>query len=52
MRCNAAFLRLLGVKKQEDAVGRKLHDVIYHSRPVGTRNDKEDCPIYRCAQTG
>ena len=50
--CNAAFVRMLGFEREEDAVGRKLHDVIHHSHPDGSHYAVTDCPIYRCAQTG
>ncbi len=49
---NNAFLRLLGFDREEDAIGRKLHDVIHHSHPDGSCYDKTDCPIYICASTG
>lgn len=50
--CNAAFLRLLGFKKTEDVVGKKLHALIHHSRPDGTPYAVEDCPIYKAAREG
>ena len=50
--CNAAFLRMLGYKRQEEVIGKKLHDVIHHSHPDGSKYPKVDCPIYRTAQTG
>ena len=50
--CNQAFLRLIGIEREEDAVGRKLHDVIHHTHPDGSSYDKADCPVYICASTG
>ena len=50
--CNAAFLRLTGFEREEDAVGRKLHDLIHHTHPDGTTYSKADCPIYQCATYG
>jgi len=50
--CNQAFLRLLGFEREEDAIGRKLHDVVHHTHPDGSHYDKLDCPIYKCASTG
>ena len=50
--CNRAFLELLGFEKEEDAIGRKLHDVVHHTHPDGSHYPKSECPIYRCAQTG
>ncbi|CAN5577218.1 hypothetical protein BH10PSE4_BH10PSE4_00610 [soil metagenome] len=49
--CNKAFLRMLGFEREEDAIGRKLHDVIHHTHPDGGHYDKIDCPIYQCAAT-
>ncbi|MBA2241653.1 MAG: PAS domain S-box protein, partial [Chthoniobacterales bacterium] len=50
--CNAAFLRMLGFTSAEEVIGRQLHGVIHHSRPDGSPYPKEQCPIYRSAQTG
>jgi PAS domain S-box-containing protein len=50
--CNAAFLNMLGFQRVQDAIGRKLHDVIHHTHPDGSRYPKEECPIYRTAKDG
>jgi PAS domain S-box-containing protein len=50
--CNAAFLRMLGIAGEEDAIGHSLHDVIHHSRPDGSPYPKQECPIYRTASNG
>ena len=50
--CNAAFLRLTGFAREEDAIGCKLHDLIHHSHPDGSNYSKADCPIYQCATYG
>lgn len=50
--CNAAFLRMLGIAREQDAIGRQIHDVIHHSHPDGSPYPKEDCPIYRTARDG
>ena len=50
--CNQAFVKMLGFEKEEDAIGRKLHDLIHHTHPDGTRYDKSLCPIYVCASSG
>ena len=50
--CNAAFLRMFGFVREEDALGRKLHDIIHHSHPDGRGYPAHECPIYRTAQTG
>ena len=50
--CNATFLRMMGFACEQDALGRKLHDAIHHTRPDGSQYDVADCPIYRCAAGG
>ena len=50
--CNAAFLRILGLDGEENAIGRKLHYVIHHTHPDGTPYPKDECPIYRTARGG
>jgi PAS domain S-box-containing protein len=50
--CNQAFLKLVGFAHEQDAVGRKLHDVFHHTHPDGTGYDKADCPINICAASG
>ena len=50
--CNQAFLRLLSFDREEDVIGRKIHDLIHHTHPDGSHYDKADCPIYICASTG
>ena len=52
MRCNAAFLRMMGFASEDEVVGRKLHDVIHHSHPDGEHYEVVDCPIYTCARVG
>ncbi len=50
--CNAAFVRMLGFGRAEDAVGKKLHSIIHHSHFDGSPYPKEDCPIYQAARSG
>ena len=50
--CNAAFLKMLGFAREEDAVGRKLHGLIHHSHPDGSHYAVCDCPIYQAARDG
>jgi PAS domain S-box-containing protein len=50
--CNAAFLRMLAIPDESHAIGRKLHDIIHHTRPDGSTYAREDCPIYQAARTG
>jgi PAS domain S-box-containing protein len=51
-KCNIAFLRMLGIEREADAIGKKLHDVIHHTHPDRSPYPKEECPIYRVAQGG
>lgn len=51
-RCNAAFLKMLGMSSEQEAIGRRLHDVIHHTRPDGSPYPSDQCPIYRAARTG
>ncbi|RLM53101.1 PAS domain S-box protein, partial [Halobellus sp. Atlit-31R] len=50
--CNAAFLKMLGFRHEDEAIGRKLHDVIHHAHPDGSHYCVQDCPIYHAAQFG
>ena len=50
--CNAAFCKLIGFGGADEAIGRKLHDVIHHSHADGRHYDVADCPVYRCASEG
>jgi PAS domain S-box-containing protein len=50
--CNAAFLNMLGFERERDALGRKLHDIIHHTRPDGSRYPEAESPIYRTAKHG
>jgi PAS domain S-box-containing protein len=50
--CNAAFLNMLGFERDRDAVGRRLHDIIHHTRPDSSHYPQEECPIFRTAKDG
>jgi PAS domain S-box-containing protein len=50
--CNAAFLRMLGFKREEDVIGKDVHDVIHHTRPDGSPYAREDGPIHKVMQSG
>ncbi|WP_161988997.1 hybrid sensor histidine kinase/response regulator [Sphingomonas glacialis] len=50
--CNAAFLRMMGFAREEDVLGRKLHDTIHSKHPDGSHYPVTDCPIYTCARNG
>jgi PAS domain S-box-containing protein len=46
------FLDMLAFDHEREVLGRKLHDVIHHTKPDGAPYPVEECPIYRCASTG
>ncbi len=46
------FLDMLGFKDEQEALGRKLHEVIHHTKADGSHYPVQECPIYRCASTG
>lgn len=46
------FLEMLGFKDEQEVLGRKLHDVIHHTKLNGAHYPVEECPIYTCATTG
>ena len=46
------LLQMIGFSDDSEAVGKKLHGIIHHSRPDGSPYPVEECPIYRCASTG
>lgn len=50
--CNSAFLSMLGFAREEDAIGKKLHDVIHGRHPDGSYYEVCDCPIYKAAAFG
>ncbi|MBA3677035.1 MAG: PAS domain S-box protein [Sphingosinicella sp.] len=46
------FLEMLGFEDEQQVLGRKLHDLIHHTKPDGAHYPVEECPIYRCASIG
>jgi PAS domain S-box-containing protein len=50
--CNAAFLKMLGFEREEQVIGRRLHDLIHHSHPDGSHYHVCDCPIYKAGHSG
>ena len=50
--CNQAFIRMLGFEREEDAIGRRLHDLMHHTRRDGRPYPREECPIHLAAATG
>ncbi|HYD56283.1 MAG TPA: PAS domain S-box protein, partial [Burkholderiales bacterium] len=50
--CNAAFLRMTGFEREEDVLGRDMHDLIHRSLPEGFSHSRDDCPVLKTARTG
>jgi PAS domain S-box-containing protein len=50
--CNVAFLRMVGIEHEEQAIGKSLHGVVHHTHPDGSHYPAEECPIYRVAREG
>ena len=50
--CNAAFLRMLGFEREEDVLGRDMHELIHRSLPEGFSHSRDDCPVLRTARNG
>ena len=50
--CNPACLRLLGYGTPKDLLGKKMHDLMHHTRADGTPYPKQDCEIYVAVREG
>jgi PAS domain S-box-containing protein len=50
--CNRSFLKMLGFADSSEVLGKNLHQLVHHSHEDGAPYPLEDCPIWRCAQTG
>ena len=50
--CNTGFLRMLGYEREQDVLGKDMHDLIHRSLPEGFSHDKDDCPVLRTARNG
>lgn len=50
--CNKSGIRMLGYDRQDDLLGRNLHDLIHHSGKDGKPIRKEDCRILTAARKG
>ena len=49
---NSSALQLLGYKEPAELLGGKLHALLRHTRPDGTPDPPEDCPLHRVTQAG
>lgn len=50
--CNPASLRLLGYTATTDLLGKKMHDLIHHTRADGSTYVDHDCAIYVAVREG
>ncbi len=50
--CNAAFLRMLGFEREEDVLGKDMHELIHRSLPEGFSHSRDDCPVLKTARNG
>ena len=45
--CNAASLRMLGYEKQDDLLGKNMHELIHHTRVDGAPYPVQDCRVHK-----
>jgi len=50
--CNNSALKLLGYSKQDELLGKDMHDQIHHSYKDGTPMSLEECKIYKAFLEG
>ena len=50
--CNAAALSILGYEKEDDVIGKDMHDLIHHSHPDGSPFPKDSCKIFDAFKKG
>ncbi|MEZ5299805.1 MAG: PAS domain-containing protein [Verrucomicrobiales bacterium] len=48
--CNPRAVELLGYASQDELVGRRMHDLIHHTRGDGTAFPREDCGIFKALE--
>lgn len=49
--CNDAALRLLGYEKENEVLGKNMHDLVHHSHPDNSSIPIEDCRIYHASRS-
>ncbi|MDM7858174.1 diguanylate cyclase domain-containing protein [Thiopseudomonas acetoxidans] len=49
---NPEAIRLLGMHKAEELLGKSVHDVIHHSMADGQMHEFDDCPLYDTLRSG
>jgi two-component system sensor histidine kinase TtrS len=50
--CNRACVETLGYERPEDLLGKKMHDLIHHTRRDGSAYPVEECKIYQAFRLG
>ena len=50
--CNPGALSILGYQRPEDLEGKRIHDLIHHSRLDGAPYPLNECPILNVVKTG
>lgn len=50
--CNAAFVRMLGYEREEDVLGRDLHELLHAPVPPEQSHAAAECPVLRVARNG
>lgn len=50
--CNRACLRMLGYADESELLGRRIHDLIHHTRPDGTPYPLAECRAYAAFRRG
>jgi PAS domain S-box-containing protein len=50
--CNPACLRALGYESVHDLLGRRMHDLVHHTRGDGTVFPIEECRIFQTLRNG
>jgi diguanylate cyclase (GGDEF)-like protein/PAS domain S-box-containing protein len=52
MFANRACLDMLGYERQEQLIGKNMHDLMHHTRLDGEHNPLEECHIYQAIHVG
>jgi PAS domain S-box-containing protein len=50
--CNPAAVRALGFDDPAELLGKKIHNIIHHTRTDGTAYPQDECPVYQSFQNG
>jgi diguanylate cyclase (GGDEF)-like protein/PAS domain S-box-containing protein len=45
--CNASFLRQMGYEKEEDVLGKNIHELIHYKRADGTEYPMKECKVFK-----